>query len=90
MDTLQISCLADFFNSVPSNKILDMSKLKAFADHTLNVVEMMISVFVVRKHCRKRKFTRIMEIKMSSLIKDLLYATKKRFIQSSWLHVDRE
>ena len=27
----------DMFNSLPNDKILDLSKLKAFADHNLNV-----------------------------------------------------
>ena len=32
-------------NSLPNNKFLDMTKLKAFADHRLNVAVMMISFF---------------------------------------------
>ena len=32
-------------NSLPNNKIWDMTKLKAFADCKLNVVEMKISVY---------------------------------------------
>ena len=33
------------FNPLPDNKILDWSKLKAFADDKLNVTQMIISVF---------------------------------------------
>ena len=32
-------------NSLPNNKNLDMTKLKAFEDHKIDVVQMMISVF---------------------------------------------
>ena len=33
------------FNSLPNDKILDMTKLKVFADNKINVTQMMISVF---------------------------------------------
>ena len=33
------------FNSLPNDKILDMIKLKAFADDKLNVTEMKISLY---------------------------------------------
>ena len=33
------------FNSLPKNKILDRSKLKAFADDNLYIAQMMIDVF---------------------------------------------
>ena len=33
------------FNSLPNNKILDLSKLKAFADDKATVAKMMISLF---------------------------------------------
>ena len=33
------------FNSLPYNKILDVTKLKAFAGDKINVAQMMISVF---------------------------------------------
>ena len=33
------------FNSFPHDKILDQTKLKAFADDKLNVTKMIISVF---------------------------------------------
>ena len=33
------------FNSLPNDKILDWSKLKAFADDKFDVVKMMISIF---------------------------------------------
>ena len=36
---------AHFFNSLPNNKILDMTKLKAFTDDKINVAQIMISVF---------------------------------------------
>ena len=32
-------------SSVPNNKILDVTKLKAFADDKINVAQIMISVF---------------------------------------------
>ena len=32
------------FNTLPNNKILDVIKLKAFADDTISVAEMLISV----------------------------------------------
>ena len=32
-------------NSLPNDKILDMTKLKAFADHRINVAQMIISSF---------------------------------------------
>ena len=34
-----------FVNSLPNDKILDVTKLKAFADDKINVDKMMISVF---------------------------------------------
>ena len=33
------------FNPLPDDKILDMTKLKAYADDKLNIVKMMISLF---------------------------------------------
>ena len=33
------------FNPLPINKILDVTKLKAFVDDKINVAQMMISVF---------------------------------------------
>ena len=33
------------YNSLPNDKILDMTKLKAFADDRINEAQMMISVF---------------------------------------------
>ena len=33
------------FISLPNNKILDLTKLKAFADDKMNVAQVMISVF---------------------------------------------
>ena len=33
------------FNSLPNDKILDVTKLKAFADNKINVAQMMIPVF---------------------------------------------
>ena len=35
----------EFLNTVPNNKILDMTKLKAFADDKINVAQIMVSVF---------------------------------------------
>ena len=44
------------FNSLQNEKILDVTKLKAFADDKINVAEMMIPVFSrVKKHCGKRR-----------------------------------
>ena len=37
------------------NKILDQTKLKAFADDKLNEAKMIISVLIGRKHCGKRR-----------------------------------
>ena len=37
--------LVDYLNPFPHNKILDMTKLKAFADDKLNVTKMIICVF---------------------------------------------
>ena len=34
-----------FFNSLPKDKILDVTKLKAFADDKLNAAKMMISLY---------------------------------------------
>ena len=33
------------YNSLPNDQILDLTKLKAFADDKINVAQMMISVF---------------------------------------------
>ena len=35
----------DMFTPLPNHKILDMTKLKAFADNKLNIAKMMISLF---------------------------------------------
>ena len=44
------------FNPFPHNKILDQTKLKAFADDKLNVTKMIISVIErSRKHCGKSR-----------------------------------
>ena len=37
-------CKEDF-NSVPNNKILDLSKLRAFADNKIRLARMMVFVF---------------------------------------------
>ena len=44
-------------NSLPNDKILDCSKLKAFADDKLNAIEKLKFVleWVEGKHCRKRR-----------------------------------
>ena len=42
------------FKSLPNDKILDVTKLKAFADDNMNVAQMLISVFV-ENHCWKRR-----------------------------------
>ena len=34
-----------YFNPLPDGKILDVTKLKAFADDKINVAQMMVSVF---------------------------------------------
>ena len=34
-----------FFNSLPNNKILDVTKLKAFADDKINIAQVKISIF---------------------------------------------
>ena len=40
--TICLYCI--LFNSLPHDKILDVTKLKAFADDKINVAQMMISV----------------------------------------------
>ena len=47
------SCNELLFNPLPNDKILDMTKLKAFADDKLNVAKMTIFLFVVKgkKQC---------------------------------------
>ena len=42
---VQFTCTQDRFNSLPLDKIMDSTKFEDFADDTLNVVEMVISVF---------------------------------------------
>ena len=43
-------------NSLPNNKILDLSKFKALADDKINVIQNTEILFgMVRKHCGKRK-----------------------------------
>ena len=37
--------IPSFFNSLPNNKILEFTKLEAFADDKIKVAQMMISVF---------------------------------------------
>ena len=52
-----LKALAEYmFNSLPNNKILDVTKLKAFADDKLNVTNMMISLHdSVENTVEKRK-----------------------------------
>ena len=38
-------CGTELINSLPNNKILNVTKLKAFADGKINVAQIMISVF---------------------------------------------
>ena len=46
----------EWVNSLPTNKILDFTKLKAFADDKLNIARMMISPYdKSRKLCGKRR-----------------------------------
>ena len=40
-----VETLSAVFNPFPHNKILDQTKLKAFADDKLNITKMIISVF---------------------------------------------
>ena len=48
--------LQSTFNSLPNDKILDWSKVKAFADDKRNVIEKLKFVFGKgRKHCGKRR-----------------------------------
>ena len=54
MDTYEHACchhdiIEIIFNSLPNN-ILDITKLKAFADDKINVARMMISVFERVEH----------------------------------------
>ena len=39
-------CTKHVINTLPNDKILDVTKLKAFADDRINVVQMIITVFV--------------------------------------------
>ena len=41
-----IHCTKHVINTLPNDKILDVTKLKAFADDRINVAQMMIPVFV--------------------------------------------
>ena len=46
----------ELVNSLPNDKILDVTKLKTFADDKINAAQMMISTFDrVKKHCGKRR-----------------------------------
>ena len=45
MTTTLFQHFFSYFNSLPNNKILDWSKLKAFSDDKLKVAKIMISVF---------------------------------------------
>ena len=45
MTCLGLYCKEMHFNSFPNNKILDIIKLKVFADDKIKVAQMMISVF---------------------------------------------
>ena len=42
---LNLYCSIPNINSIPNDKILDMTKLRAFADNKLNVAEMTISLY---------------------------------------------
>ena len=42
---LDLHCLQEQLNSLPNNKILDVTKLKAFAEDRIDLAQMMISVF---------------------------------------------
>ena len=42
-------------NSLPTDKILDVSKLKAFADNKLNFAKMMISLLEKKTQGKRRK-----------------------------------
>ena len=42
-------------NSLPNDKILDLTKLKAFADDKLNVTKMTVFLFNREENCGKRR-----------------------------------
>ena len=44
-DTIILLFYCVIFNPLPNDKILDMTKLKAFADNKLNIAKMSISLF---------------------------------------------
>ena len=44
-NTYGSTCIVNCLNPLPDDKILDWSKLKAFADDNLNVAKMMISLY---------------------------------------------
>ena len=50
---LQLGWYSSGFNSLQNSKILDVTKLKAFADDKLNVVKMMICFFDSVENCGK-------------------------------------
>ena len=45
IDSHLVTALVMTYDSLPKGKSLDVTKLKAFADETLNVARMMISLF---------------------------------------------
>ena len=48
--------LTEYFSSLPKEKTLDCSKLKAFADNKINEAEKMVICFGKdKKHCEKRR-----------------------------------
>ena len=47
------------FNSLPKDKILDETKLKAHADDKVNIAKMISLFDGSRKHCRKKRKYRL-------------------------------
>ena len=48
--------MTSLLNSLPNNKILDLSKFKAFADAKISITQKLkFSVGKSRKHCGKRR-----------------------------------
>ena len=53
---LTLYCIITILNPLPNNKILDLSKSKAFADDKINVTEKVKFVLEsIKKHCEKRR-----------------------------------
>ena len=72
--------------SLPKDKILDQTKLKAFADDKLNNTKMAISVFDSRKHCGKRRYCLYKQFLLFPVFSKGLFPRRiKGFIVWEWV-----